>query len=194
MNVGVLGGTFNPPHNGHLLLAESARVELGLDLVLFVPAWRSPFKDGGGVPDAETRCEMVALAVSDNPFFACDHFEALRPTVSYTVDTLRHLRATRPDDTLHLLLGADAFAEFHLWRDPDEIVHLATLAVARRGAAEAPLHTSPYGTHARSFRMPAVDFSSTDIRARAREGKSVRYLVPWTVATFIEATGLYRDP
>jgi nicotinate-nucleotide adenylyltransferase len=194
MRTGILGGSFNPPHLGHLLLAESALQDLALDRVLFVPASQSPFKPGLASPDAATRCEMVALAISDNPRFALDTFEAERGGTSYTIDTVRHLRARHPVDALFLLLGADAFSEFPLWKSPEEIADAVTLAVATRPGCAMDLAAHPFGAQARCFPMPAVDIASSDIRRRVAEGRSVRYLVPWTVMTFLEATALYRSP
>ena len=194
MRTGMLGGSFNPPHLGHLLLAESALQELALDRVLFIPASQSPFKPGLAAPDPATRCEMVALAISDNPRFALDTFEAERGGISYTIDTVRHLRALSPADELFLLLGADAFAEFPLWNSPEEIAREVTLAVATRPGCAIDLAAHPFSARARSFAMPAVDIASSDIRRRVAEGRSVRYLVPWTVHTFLGATALYRNP
>ena len=193
MNIGIYGGTFNPPHLGHLVLAQSAIDAFGLDRVLMVPAFRSPFKLSSESLPAETRAEMVALAVSGNSRLACEYFEVLRGGISFTVDTLRHVRQTQPEASLFLLMGADTFNEFHLWKDPEAIAGLATLAVARRpgstieaaGRADAPAF--------REFTMPLLDISSTDIRRRVREGRSIDYLVPWTVQVFIESHGLYRE-
>ena len=192
MRIGILGGTFNPPHLGHLLLAESARDELALDQVVFIPAWRSPFKDSEECVDARIRLEMVALAISDNAHFVCDGFEVERARVSYTVDTIEHRRSAYPEDELFLLLGADTFGEFHSWKNPERIVENATLAVARRAGRPSLPAGILYSRQTRHFEMPAVHISSTDVRQRVRTGQSIRYLVPWTVRTFIEAQGLYR--
>lgn len=194
MNIGVYGGTFNPPHLGHLILAQSAIDALGLDRVLLVPAFRSPFKLQSECLSAEIRSEMVELAVSGNQRLRGEYYEALRGGVSFTVDTLRHLRATYPGDELFLLMGADTFNEFHLWKEPEAIVDLAAIAVAQRQGSEIDLSSHPYGKAARIFSMPLVDISSTDIRRRVREGQSIQYLVPWTVQVFIESQGLYREP
>jgi nicotinate-nucleotide adenylyltransferase len=193
MRIGMLGGSFNPPHLGHLLLAEAAVQELALDRVLFLPAWRSPFKPDAEGTDAPTRCEMVALAVSDNSRFRLDTREAERGGISYTIDTVRAIRAEHPDADLFLLLGADAFNDFPQWKAPEEIVRHTALGVAYRGGVAPDLDAHPFAAHATVFAMPAVGISSSDIRRRVRAGMSIRYLVPWAVRTFIEATGLYRD-
>jgi nicotinate-nucleotide adenylyltransferase len=193
MNIGVYGGTFNPPHLGHLILAQSAVDAFGLDRVLLVPAYRSPFKLQSESLSAEIRAEMVALAVSGNERLDGEYYEARRSGLSFTIDTLRHLRSQHPDDTLYLLMGADTFNEFQLWKEPDAIAELATLAVAQRSGSELDLSSHPYGKAARIFSMPLVDISSTDIRRRVREGRSIRYLVPWAVEVFISAGGFYRE-
>lgn len=192
MNLGILGGTFNPPHTGHLLLAECARVECALDAVLFIPAYLSPFKKEQPAVGAEIRAEMVELAVSDNRHFQVSLSEVRRRDVSYTVDTLRELREQRPQDSLVLILGADAFKDFPLWMHPEQVVQLARIAVAIRPGFALDLDAHPFGQYATPFPMPLIDISASVVRARVRAGKSIQYLVPWTVLTFIEANGLYR--
>ena len=192
MNIGIYGGTFNPPHLGHLVLAQSAVDALNLDMVLFVPAYVSPFKTHAHMLSAQLRCEMVELALSDNRKFRGEYWEALREETSYSVDTLRHLSHIFPDDALHLLMGADTFREFHLWKDPEEIIRLARICVAERPQHPRAETTHAYTKHAIHFPMPLLDISSTDIRARAADGRSIHYLVPWSVQVFIEAQGLYR--
>jgi nicotinate-nucleotide adenylyltransferase len=193
MNIGVYGGTFNPPHLGHLILAQCAIDALALDRVLFVPAFQSPFKRMSESLSAEIRAEMVELAVSDNARLSGEYYEVRHGGLSFTVDTLRHLRSMHPDDTLYLLMGSDTFLEFHLWKEPEVIAEIAMLAVAGRPGYDPELAAHPFGEAARSFPMPLVDISSTDIRRRVRENLSIQYLVPWTVQVFISSQGLYRD-
>lgn len=193
MNIGIYGGTFNPPHLGHLLLAQSAIDAFALDRVLMMPAFRSPFKLMSESLPAEMRAEMVALAVSGNARLACEYYEVLRGGVSFTVDTLRHLHARQPADSLFLLMGADTFSEFPLWKDPDRIAELATIAVAQRPGSDLERASATGAPAFRRFDMPLLDISSTDIRRRVREGRSIQYLVPWTVQVFIESHGLYRE-
>ncbi len=192
MNIGMYGGTFNPPHLGHLVLAQSAVDQLGLDLVLFVPAYVSPFKTHAHMLPAEQRCEMVELALSDNKKFRGEYWEALRQETSYSVDTLRYLSAKYPEDKLHLLMGADTFRDFHLWKDPDEIAGIAQLCVAERPGHAISDAVHAYAASATRFSMPLLDISSTDIRRRVAAGSSIQYLVPWAVQVFIETQGLYR--
>ncbi len=193
MNIGVYGGTFNPPHLGHLILAQSAIDALALDRVLLVPAFQSPFKHRSESLPASLRAEMVELAVSDNGKLRGEYYEVERAGVSFTLDTLKHLRMKHPDDTLFLLMGADTFLEFHLWKEPETIAGLAVLAVAERPGYEIDMASHPYGKAARRFSMPLIDISSTDIRRRVRDGLSIQYFVPWAVQVFITSQGLYRE-
>ncbi|NOY05921.1 MAG: nicotinate-nucleotide adenylyltransferase [Chlorobi bacterium] len=193
MRTGLLGGTFDPPHTGHLILAEHARVELELDRVLFVPNSISPFKTTRHISDADIRAEMVQLAVSDNPHFSTELFEISRQGVSYTVDTLRHLTAKHPADEFILLMGADTFTDFPHWKDPDVVVSLAQLAVGVRPGSTHDFSSHQYKNNAIFLHTPLIDISSSSIRRRVREGKSIQYLVPWAVKIFIESTGLYRE-
>jgi len=191
--LGVLGGTFDPPHLGHLALAEWARAELGLERVLFVPAAAPPHKRRALTPLAR-RLAMTRLAVRGNPAFAVSTLEARRAGPSYTVDTLRALAAREPDAELWLLLGADTFAALGTWREPRAIVRLARLAVAARPGVPRPRPPAWMrgGLGVRAFDNPGLAVSSSALRARVRAGRGVRYLVPDAVARFIAAHGLYR--
>ncbi len=193
MNIGIFGGSFDPPHLGHLILAEHARTGLGLDTILFVPAFLSPFKAENHITPAMQRCEMVGLAIADNPAFRLECIEALHEQVSYSVDTIRHLHELHPGDHLYLIVGADAFNDFDDWREPGEIISMATLAVGCRSGVELDLAHHPYGHAAVQFTMPDIQISSTDIRRRCAAGLSIHYLVPWAVGVFIESHGLYRS-
>ena len=195
MPIGVLGGTFDPPHLGHLVLGECARVQLGLERVYFMPAgdpWR---KAGSGVTSASHRLAMTHLAIADNPDFHLDEREVERIGPTYTVDTLRELHAQGMDDVV-LILGSDALADMPAWREPDVITALARLAVAPKGAdaGERAWLTAQLGLDAPPsvVEMPRLPVNSTLVRERVREGMSIRYLVPATVEEYIEAHGLYR--
>ncbi|MBN1446324.1 MAG: nicotinate (nicotinamide) nucleotide adenylyltransferase [Bacteroidetes bacterium] len=192
MNIGIYGGTFDPPHLGHLILAQSAIDALDLDHVLLLPAWRSPFKtDAESLPPL-VRAEMVELAVSGNDRLRGEYCEIERGEVSFTVESVRGIHARHPGDTLFLLMGSDTFQDFPLWKDPDEILDLVIPAVAVRPGCELGDAVHSYTEAARVFSMPLIDISSSDIRRRVREGRSIQYLVPWTVQVFIESQGLYR--
>lgn len=195
MPIGLLGGTFDPPHLGHLVLGECARVQLGLDRVTFIPAgdpWR---KASGDVSSAAHRLAMTNLATGDNPHFSLDEREVERIGPTYTVDTLRELHAQGLDDVV-LILGSDALADMPAWREPDVIAALARLAVAPKGAdegeqawlaAQVGLREAPTVVE-----MPPLPVSSTLVRERVREGKPIRYLVPAAVEAYIDLHGLYR--
>jgi nicotinate-nucleotide adenylyltransferase len=193
--IGVFGGTFDPPHIGHLALAEWAREQLRLERVLFVPAARPPHKRRAGLSPVADRLAMTRLAVRGNQGFAVSTLELDGAGPSFTVDTLRALRQRAPHARLYLLLGADSLDEFRTWRHPEQILGLATLAVARRPGAGARSRAWTAGAAARRvvwIENPAIDVSSSLLRARARAGRSLRYLVPERVAHYIARHGLYR--
>lgn len=183
--LGVFGGSFDPIHHGHLIVARAAMETLGLTQVLFVPARAQPLKRGHGA-GAEDRAAMVAAAIAGEPRFALESMELRRSGASYTVDTLRALAARLPDERLVLLLGADAAAELPRWHAPEAIRQLARVVVMTR-AGTAP--TVPDGLE--QVQVPAVEISATAIRARVRAGLPIRWLVPDAVATMIAARGLY---
>lgn len=185
MRIGILGGSFDPIHHGHLILARAAREELLLDRIVFIPANKSPHKTGTKPATAEERLEMVRRALQDEEGFEASDIEFERPAPSYTVDTLRELKKLHPDDELVLLIGADNVATFDTWREPDEIRKLATIAVLDRANHAAP-HNWPVVRR-------LIDISSTDIRARVAAGRSIRYLTPDSVCDYIAAHGLYRQ-
>ena len=192
MRVGVFGGTFDPPHVGHLLLASDARDALHLDRVVFVPASTQPFKvNTPPVASPRDRLEMVRLAVADDANFTVDDTEIDRKGLSFTVDTLEQLSRKNPGATLFLLLGEDTLAGIDGWRNPERIRELVTLAVMRRSGSErSPVAALTDGVATVSARR--VDVSSTEIRERLRAGKSIKGFVPESVEEFIEARGLYR--
>lgn len=204
--IGLFGGTFDPPHLGHLVLAEWARVGLRLDRVVFVPAGTPPHKRGRRLTDAALRLAMTRLAVRGNPAFTVSGFEARRDGPSFTVDTLRHFHARQPGARFYLLMGADSLADFPTWHEPGEIVRLAALVVATRpgpsppgsrtaaAAAASGRGLLPVDARGRVVMLdnPAVAISSSALRARARAGRSLRYLVPDAVAAYVARHGLYR--
>ncbi len=198
--IGVLGGTFDPIHWGHLAIAEEAREALGLARVLFVPAARPPHKAGIQVTRPEHRLAMLEAAVADNPAFAVSRLELDRPGPSYTVDTLETLGAEPAISGagLWFILSTEALSEFPTWRRPDRILELACLAVVpRAGRPELEpswIEEALPGSAARIRWLdgPAIDVSSSQIRARAAAGRSIRYLVPGAVAAYIAHHGLYH--
>ena len=190
MRIGVFGGTFDPPHVGHLLLASDAREALDLDRLIFIPTGAQPLKvNVPPVASPQDRLEMVRLAVADDATYSVDDAEISRKGLSYTVDTLEHLTDRYPAGKLFLLLGEDSLASFEQWRRPDRIRELATLAVMRRDVPPlGGVKTIPSGVVEVSTRR--VDVSSTEVRARLKAGKSIKGFVPESVERFIEARGL----
>ncbi len=182
MRIGVFGGSFDPIHHGHLIAAEALADALNLDEVRLVVAGRHPFKGERHSAAAEDRAAMVELAVQGSPRLMADRSEVDRPGPSYTVDTLRGLRAGRAGAELVLLLGADAAAGFGEWKEPEQIRTLARVTIFARE-----------GVDPEALAVPRVDISSTAVRARVREGRSIRYWVPEAVAEYIARRRLYRE-
>jgi nicotinate-nucleotide adenylyltransferase len=201
MKLGIFGGTFDPVHYGHLLLAESAREQLALDQVWFIPAALAPHKQDRQAVTAKQRVEMLELATAGHPAFRVSTLEIDRGGVSYTVDTLQDISVQLPDAELFLLMGADSLRDLLTWREPERICELAWPVVSRRADAPEP-DFSALGhivAPARLLRMeelrlemPIVELSSTDLRHRAANGLSLRYRTPRAVEQYILAQGLYR--
>lgn len=185
MKLGVFGGSFDPIHHGHLIVAQLAREALGLDRVLLMVAAAQPLKSGHGASGAH-RLRMVEIAVEGVPGLAADGREIARSGRSYTIDTLRHLRAEWPASELVLLLGSDAAAHFDRWRDPDGIRALARTVVFARGDATVPKGFESLG-------IPRLDISSTTIRHRAALRLPLRGWVPERVADYISGLALYQQ-
>ena len=202
MRYGILGGTFDPIHLGHLLLAEEGREILALDKVLFVPAGQPWLKAGHPLTAAVRRLRMVELATADNPHFEVLRWEVERPGPSYTVDTLARLRAeTGVDAELHFILGLDALADFPRWKDPERILQLANLAVVPRPGYAADGDNIVAGIKSRYpayadritvLAVASVAISATDLRRRAGVGQSLRYRTPAAVGEYIREWGLYK--
>ena len=202
MKLGVLGGTFNPVHVGHLILAQDACERLALDRVLWVPCAQPPHKQAPQLAGAEHRLAMLRLAVQGDPRFEVSTLELERGAPSYAVDTVRQLRAAHPGSRLYFLIGADSLLELHLWHAVAELLELCEFATMVRPGA--PLGTDP----AADLKLPApwparllgnlftghtVEVSSTELRRRLAEGRSIRYLVPEAVERYILEHGLYRS-
>jgi nicotinate-nucleotide adenylyltransferase len=200
--VGLLGGTFDPIHVGHLAVAEEAREALGLERILFVPARQPPHKPGRPINPVEHRVAMVELGIADNPAFELSLVEVERPGPSYTVDTVAGLHAADPSASpeLTVIVSAELFVDFMDWHEPERLLRLARLAVVPR-AGYAMLGRSFVAEHFPGLEDrvtflagPHLDISGTEIRARAAAGRSIRYLVPRAVAAYIGDHALYTDP
>ncbi len=188
MKIGVLGGSFDPIHFGHLLMAQSAVETLKLDRVFFVPAFRSPLKTHPPLPAASKRLVMVKEAIKGNKAFKLYEGELRRGQVSYTLDTLKELKARYPQSKLYLLMGADNLRAFHRWKDPQGILNLASLVILNRPGFDKNYPKRwPY----LKINMPAVDISSSDIRQRLKKKKSIWYLAPKAVIRYIKHYRLY---
>lgn len=189
-----MGGTFDPIHLGHLRAAENAREGLELDEVRFFPAQIPPHRP---VPSssARDRFAMVALGTALHPRFVADDLELRREGPSYTVDTVARLREERPGDEVVLIVGSDTFPELETWKDHDRLLRMCTVAVVSRpedGPADGPALGEAPGGGVRRVAGPGLAISATDIRRRVKEGRSIRYLVPESVADYIAKRGLYR--
>lgn len=206
MRLGILGGTFDPVHYGHLLLAESCREQLSLDAVWFLPAAVPPHKQQAVPTPGTNRIEMLHLAIGGHEAFRVCPYEIERGGVNYTVDTLAHLTAEEPQRELFFLMGGDSLRDLPGWREPQRICELAVPAVVVRslpGGAESgdELDLSPLGSlvsaerleliRQHQVRMPRIDLSSTEIRGRVAANRSIRYQTPRAVEKYIQAQRLY---
>lgn len=200
MRLGILGGTFDPVHFGHLLAAEEARVALRLDRVLFAPAGDPPHKQGHSILPVAHRLAMIRLAVADNPAFVISTIDVDRPGPHYTVDMIQLLRdewGTGADETF-FIMGGDSLAHLLTWHQPARLIELCRLAVVARPGYRADLAeleaTLPGISHRLDWvEMPVLGVSSSDLQRRAREGRSIRYQVPAAVAEYVVEHRLYCD-
>lgn len=203
MRVGILGGTFDPVHLGHLIVAEQARVRLDLDRVIFIPAGQPWLRAEQPAADGPDRLRMVELAVKSNPAFEASSQEIDRPGPTYTVDTLEVLkeelsREPDADTVLHYIIGMDALEQFHRWKDPERVVELCHLVIVNRpghqgvDVNDVVGRYPEAGTRLTLLNVPRIEISSTEIRKRVSEGISIRYLAPDSVEEYIREQGLYR--
>ncbi len=201
MRLGVFGGTFDPVHLGHLILAEQCREQAKLDQVLFVPSARPPHKQGHELTRFDQRVEMLQLAISGHPVFRIDELEKDRPGPSYTFLTLEELRHQHSGAELFLIVGADSLNDLPQWVQPRRILELASLLVVPRPGSEmAELETlqqslslpADLPLRLQMIHAPLIDIASRDVRQRSAQGRSVRYLIPRAVEAYIADKGLYR--
>ena len=195
--VGVMGGTFNPIHIGHLVTAEEALYAFALREVIFVPAGRPWQKDRTGVAEAEHRYLMTVIATASNPRFRVSRMEIDRTGPTYTVQTLRALRAELGDVELYFITGADAILQILTWKDPEEVLAEARFIAATRPGYDLDRLEKElpegFGERVHILEIPARAVSSTDVRRRVAAGRPVRYLLPEGVARYVEKAGLYRE-
>lgn len=189
--LGVMGGTFDPVHHGHLVAASEAAAQFDLDEVVFVPTGQPSFKQDRDVTVAEHRYLMTVIATASNPRFTVSRVDVDRSGLTYTVDTLRDLRAQRPEADLYFITGADAVAQMLTWKDAAELFEMARFVAVSRPGHALSVAGLPAG-RIDVLEVPALAISSTDVRARARAGKPVWYLVPDGVVQYIAKHRLYR--
>lgn len=198
--VGIMGGTFNPIHNGHLFLAEHAYEEAGLDYVLFMPTMNPPHKSEMNIESAEHRINMVSLAISDNQHFRLSDVELQRPGMTYTSDTLEILKEMEPDTEFYYIVGGDSLMMMDRWMKPQTVFDLSIIVAGARKYHEtkvlknqARLLESTYNGKVLLLDMPIMDISSEKIRKRVLDSKSIKYYVPDKVINYIHNNNLYRE-
>ncbi|MFB0545945.1 MAG: nicotinate-nucleotide adenylyltransferase [Anaerolineae bacterium] len=199
MRVGVIGGTFDPIHIGHLVIAEEARGRLNLDRVVFVPAATPPHKVDNDISSVEHRLAMVELAIATNPYFFLSRVDIERSGPCYTIDTIKLLRDEwGPGVEIYFIMGQDSLVDILTWHEPQRLIRLCRLVVLSRPGYKADLEELEallpgITPHTHILNSPELDISSSDIRQRVREGLPIKYQVPEAVEEYIYAHGLYRD-
>ncbi|MCX5695141.1 MAG: nicotinate-nucleotide adenylyltransferase [Candidatus Omnitrophica bacterium] len=188
MKIGILGGTFNPVHIGHLILAEEAREKLCLDRIVFVPANLPPHKDNADIAEAAFRLKMLKLAIKGNKYFSVSDIETKRQGRSYTIDTLTEFKRKYPSDDFYFIIGSDLLKYLDAWKDLNVINRMIKFVAATRPGY--PLEKIP--AYIQTLKIRAVDVSGFEVRQCVKEGKSFRYLVPDAVFNFINQKGLYK--
>ncbi|MFA5089705.1 MAG: nicotinate-nucleotide adenylyltransferase [Candidatus Omnitrophota bacterium] len=190
MRIGILGGTFNPVHIGHLILAEETREKLSLDRIVFVPACLPPHKDQSDIASGGDRYAMLKMAIQGNPYFSVSDAEIRRKGHSYTIDTIKEFKGLYPQDELYFITGSDLLKYLDDWKDLNEIIGMVRFLVATRPGY--PLEEIP--NYIATVAIRAVDISAFEIRQAIKENKSFRYLVPEAVFNYITQKRLYSDP
>jgi nicotinate-nucleotide adenylyltransferase len=196
--LGIFGGTFDPPHHGHLWLATLATDEMSLDRVLFVPAAQPPHKPGRPIASPTDRLVMTRLAIADEPSFELSPLEMERTGPSYTIDSVEELQRVYPDASLFLIMAADSLSQIDTWREPDRLLSLIEWVVGPRPGSPGPRPEAlrerfgPASERIHLLNGPSLDVSSSEIRRRVATGHAIRYLVPRAVHDFIVDRGLYR--
>jgi nicotinate-nucleotide adenylyltransferase len=198
MKLGILGGTFDPVHYGHLVLAETCRLKLSLDHVRLIPAGTPPHKTDIKITDGHARADMLSLAVSGYPEFVVDRREIRREGKSFTVNTLTELKNDFADAELFFLMGADSLRDIPTWKDPEGIAQLATIVTVNRPGLPPPSSSQVIdwvgenlARKVQLVTMPGTDISATELRGRVRDGDGLRFLVPRAVETYIDEHQIY---
>ena len=202
--IGIFGGTFDPVHLGHLILAEQGREQGNLDEIWLIPAAQPPHKQDSTLTRFDQRVEMLELAIAGNPTFKIETIENERPDLSYTADTLRELQARHPEADFHLLIGTDSLMDLPGWYQPHQVLHFASLLVMHRAGYPKPSDEQIHQhfqslTKTVPLRMqwmedpPLVDLASSNLRQRVKQGRSIRYVVPRAVEAYVKEKKLYLD-
>jgi len=194
MDIGLFGGSFNPPHIAHLIVAEVVRDQFALDEVWWIPNATPPHKPDDELVAVKHRLAMTRRTVESNPAFRVCDLEVEREGVSYTVETLRALQEQHPDTDFALILGSDSLDHFAEWHRPDEIAERVPLIVYKRPGAIESVADPRFANHVHYAAAPVMEISGTEVRARRRADRSIRYLVPEAVRAYIETHDLYRAP
>ena len=194
MKIGLFGGTFDPIHFGHLIIGEWIREDCGLERVIYIPAGNPPHKISQEITPVDLRLAMVNLSINGNPHFSVSDIEKDPGKFSFTVDTLRNLvnEMELKKEDLYLIVGEDSLRDMPVWKEPEEIAKLCRIIVARRQGVSTDYIDTSIFSDALYSSVPIIDISSSDIRIRIREGKSIKYMVPSAVEEFIEEKGLYK--
>lgn len=194
MIIGLFGGSFNPIHNGHLIIAEYCRCLLKLDRILFIPTGNPPHKSQSELLDEKHRAKMVQIAVEDNPFFDVSDIELNKKSYCYTIDTVKRLISEKKyqNDSFRLLIGADSMLELHTWKSPVDLLELIPCIVMKRPGSHLEKVHDPFTGKYQKVETPLIQISSSEIRKRIQQQKSIRYLVPDKVREYMEQESLYQ--
>lgn len=196
--IGILGGTFNPIHFGHLILGQSAKEEFGLDKILVMPTKNPAYKTISGSVTEQNRTDMIKLAIKDFPFFEFSDLELRREGTTYTVDTLKELTKQNPDSKYYFIMGADSLYQIETWKDPNQIFSMANILVATRNDSRSALDAQidyledKYDGKIYHLNSPSIEISSHEIRKRNIAGQSIHFFLPESIIGYIERNGLYE--
>lgn len=198
MKIGILGGTFDPIHNGHLIIAEYARTQLKLDQIIFIPSGKHPFKDNNEVTDSKKRMDMINLAIDSNEYFKMSDIEVYREGITYTIDTIMSLKEKYKDDDIYFIIGSDIIFEIEKWKDFNKLIlnckfTLLNRPLDKNKESEKKLKEliEKYPIQIEKVKAPFIEISSTEIRNRVMEKLSIKYLVPELVNNYIIEHNLY---
>ncbi|NLW22222.1 MAG: nicotinate-nucleotide adenylyltransferase [Tissierellia bacterium] len=199
IRIGIMGGTFDPIHNGHLILAEYSRTNFNLDKVLFIPTGRPPHKDNKYISSNLHRLNMTLLAINSNPYFELSTIEMDREKTTYTIDTIKYLQSKYKNRDFYFILGSDSLYQIDKWKDYENLLKICNFIVAKRPSQEADSIEDwikklreEYNSLIYPLELPLIEISSTQIRERVKRGLSIKYLVPQSVEFYIEKNKLYR--